>query len=66
MDAAHNTHNEPVGLGAVHEGHQNPAALLYLSALLPRLKQSRRREIQFSGIYEKICVEESVTFRHAG
>lgn len=66
VDAAHDTHDEPVGLGAVHEWHQNPTTLLYLSALLPRLKQSRRREIQFSGTNEKICAEESVTFRHAG
>lgn len=37
VNAAHHSHNEAVGLGAVHEGHQDPAALLRFSAIFPRL-----------------------------
>lgn len=44
VNAAHDSHDEAVGLGAVHEGHQDPTALLYLSAILPRLRQDRGRE----------------------
>lgn len=37
VNAAHHSHDETVGLGAVHEGHQDPTALLYLPAVLPWL-----------------------------
>lgn len=37
VNAAHHPHNETVGLGAVHEGHQDPTTLLYLPAVLARL-----------------------------
>lgn len=42
MNAAHDAHDEAVRLGAVHEGHQNPAALLYLSAFFPWLRTEQR------------------------
>lgn len=38
MNTAHDTNDEPVRLRAVHEGHQNPATLLHLSTLFPRLQ----------------------------
>lgn len=41
VNAAHDTHDEAVRLGVVHEGHQNPTALLHLSAIFPRLRRSR-------------------------
>lgn len=45
VNAAHNTHKQTVQLGAVHEGDQNPTTLLNLSAIFPRLRQSRGVEI---------------------
>lgn len=39
VNTAHDSHNETVGLGAVHEGHQDPTALLHLSAILPWLRR---------------------------
>lgn len=41
VNAAHDAYDEAVRLGAVHEGHQNPATLLHFSAIFPRLRQSR-------------------------
>lgn len=35
VNAAHNSHNETVRLGVVHEGDQNPTPLLDLAAIFP-------------------------------
>lgn len=48
VNAAHHSHNEAVGLGAVHEGHQDPAALLCLSAIFARLGRYSTREKWFT------------------
>ena len=58
MNAAHDTHNETVGLGAVHEGHQNAPALFYTSTLLSWLTKEGESigDEEFSGIQGKIFV----------
>lgn len=66
VDTAYNTHEEAILLGAVHEGDQDPAALLNLSAFFPRLRQrtediSERRVISLC----KNSLQEFVMFRHA-
>lgn len=38
VNTADDSHDETVGLGAVHEGHQDPTTLLHLAAILPWLR----------------------------
>lgn len=41
VNAAYDAHDEVVGLGAVHQGYQNPAPLLLLAPVLPSLTEGR-------------------------
>lgn len=58
MDAAHDPHHETTLLRVVHEGDQNPAALLCLCAILPGLKseqRERKRERKNQYLYRTDC-----------
>lgn len=47
VNTAHHSHHKAVGLGAVHEGHQDPTTLLRLSAVFPRLGRDSTQEKWF-------------------
>lgn len=49
VNTAHHSHNEAVGLGAVHEGHQDPTALLHLSTVFPQLGKESTPKKWFTG-----------------
>lgn len=67
MDTAHDAYNETVLLGTVHEVHQNPAALFYLCAIFPRLKQRGEGNSSVGFTIKNLheLVRESIMFRHA-